>query len=215
MTLEHSLQTLLEQGLEQMELTLAPEQSSKLVDYVLLLAKWNKTHNLTAVKSPQAMISRHILDSLTLCRYLGDGPLLDVGAGAGLPGIPLAIVNPELSVTLVDSVRKKTRFMEIAAATLALENVSVLHTRVESLDKEAHYSMVTARAFTAVMALCELTERLISPGGRLLAMIGQPLDHEHMESLQGMAGFSLFGTEKLCVPGEQGQRNLLILERCP
>lgn len=200
-------------GLEQMQLQVPESRQILLVEYVVLLARWNKIHNLTAIKSPAQMITRHVLDSLSVSPFLQGQSLLDVGAGAGLPGIPLAIIHPELSVTLVDSVRKKTQFMAIAAGTLGVNNVQVRHSRVEELTDVGDFDMVTARAFTEVELLCQLTETLIRSGGRVLAMIGREPEREQMESFRRLAGYTELEIHKLCVPGEQGERNLVILTR--
>ena len=213
-TLALSLREQLDAGLQQTSLSVSDSQRTKLVDYVLLLSKWNKTHNLTAIKSPAEMITRHVLDSLSISPYVTAGALLDVGAGAGLPGIPLAVTRDDISVTLVDSVNKKTQFMAFAATARGLANVTVQHSRIENLSVENQFPMVTARAFADIGKLCELTRGYILPGGRILAMVGRVPEHEQMESFKQIAGFSLERIEKLLVPGEQAQRNLVILTRC-
>lgn len=212
--LKDSLRLLLDDGLAKTPLRVDDAQRSKLIDYIVLLGKWNKTHNLTAIRHPQEMITRHLLDSLSISEHIKPGALLDVGAGAGLPGIPLAITRDDISVTLVDSVNKKTRFMEYVATALGLGNVAVKHTRIENLKAVEKFPMVTARAFADIGKLCDLTRDLIIPGGQILAMVGRLPEHEQTESFQQISGFSLQGIEKLLVPGEQAQRNLVILERC-
>ncbi len=212
--MRETLLAALAEGLAKMQLMVPAHQQQQLVDYVTLLARWNKVHNLTAVKAPVDMISRHVLDSLSISSFIQGPTLLDVGAGAGLPGIPLAITHPELSVTLVDSVHKKTQFMAISAASIGLENVHVVHGRVEAMDESKRFSMVTARAFSRVETLCTLTQGLIEPGGQVLAMIGRQLNHEQLESLQRLNGYTAPQFHKLCVPGEQGERNLVTLQCC-
>ena len=197
-----------------MQLSVTQAQQRQLVDYVQLLARWNRVHNLTAVKTPSKMIGRHLLDSLSISPYLQGDTLLDVGAGAGLPGIPLAIVHPGLSVTLIDSVQKKTHFMTIAAGTLGLCNVRVMHGRVEAADDLGQFAMVTARAFADVEFLCGVAAARLEPGGQVLAMTGVAPNHEQMESLARLTAYTGPQTHKLCVPGEQGERNLVILDRC-
>ncbi len=214
MSENETLRVLLDDGLAEIAPDVDSTQRQQLIEYVELLHKWNKTHNLTAIRNPQEMISRHLLDSLSISRFVGSGELLDVGAGAGLPGIPLAITRTDVSVTLVDSVVKKTRFMAFAANSLGLSNVQVVHTRIEDLKPSQTFPMVTARAFADISTLCDLTRRLITPGGQVLAMYGRLPEHEQMESFSQISGFSLLGIEKLRVPCEQGQRNLVILERC-
>lgn len=209
---DHLLSSLAD-GLEAMQLPMSSAQQQCLLDYVLLIDKWNRVYNLTAVKTPAEMITRHLLDSLSISAFLKGDSILDIGAGAGLPGIPLAISHPALSVTLVDRVQKKWRFMTFAAGTLGLANVSVEHKRIEQLEAPQGFAMITARAFAEVDVLCRLSARLLRPDGRVLAMIGKPLNDEQMERLRAVEGFSPPEIHKLCVPGEQGDRNLVILTR--
>lgn len=223
----------LAEGLEQMQLTVADADQQRLVSYIEMLHKWNKTHNLTAVRNPQQMITRHLLDSLSIAGYLRGNSLLDVGSGAGLPGIPLAIIKPHLNVTLLDSVLKKTRFMLFAVGQLELSNVNVLHTRVETLagtdaanshgtDQLGYegqgFDMIVARAFSSIEKLCALTAHLLAPQGQILAMIGKPLEAEYTGvcsdvTITDGSVFSVTRSEKLFVPGENGQRNIVILQK--
>ena len=197
-------------GLERMNIEVTNAQHDALVAYVLLLEKWNKAINLTAVRDPAQMVSRHILDSLAIKDYVNFTSLADVGAGAGLPGIPLAIIKPHLNVTLIDSVAKKTRFIQQAAAVLKLANVKVIHSRVEDITLETE--AVVARAFASPDKLAALTAHLLAPGGRLLAMVGQlPSTAE----LGKISGFSLIKTAKLTIPDETAERNIVVLERDP
>ena len=212
------LQEQLASGLQQMDLDVDVADQQKLVRYVTTLHKWNKTHNLTAIRDPQQMIGRHLLDSLSIARYLTGQTLLDVGSGAGLPGIPLAVVKPHLNVTCLDSVLKKTRFMLFAANALDLANVSVSHARVEALKHEGGYDMIVARAFSSIEKLCALTEHLLAPEGQILAMIGRPLETEFETDaisvqLDSGSKFNVTRTEKLFVPGETAQRNIVILQK--
>lgn len=204
----------LHQGLEEMQLSVSDCMAQNLIDYVILLDRWNKVHNLTAIRSPLDMIARHLLDSLSIDPHLQGDSLLDIGAGAGLPSIPLAIVHPEISVTAVDSASKKTRFMTIAASTLGLRNLQVEHRRVETLQKELKVDMVTARAFADVDVLCRLAAPHLHSGGLLLAMVGKPPNREKMERLRRIEGYSTLEIQKLLVAGEKAERNLVILQRC-
>ena len=197
-------------GLERMNIEVSDAQLDALAAYVLLLEKWNKAINLTAVRDPAQMVSRHILDSLAIKDFVNFESLADVGAGAGLPGIPLAIIKPHLNVTLIDSVAKKTRFIQQAAAVLKLANVKVIHSRVEDLALTTE--AVVARAFASPAKLASLTSHLLLPGGCLLAMVGQlPATAE----LAGISGFSLLKTAKLTIPDETAERNIVVLERDP
>ena len=181
-----------------------------LANYVNLLVKWNKVINLTAVRDPHDMISRHILDSLSVHQHIDGDSLADVGAGAGLPGIPLAILKPHMNVTLIDSVAKKTRFMQHVALQLKLANVTVLHSRVEAVELQS--DRVIARAFAAPDKLARLTRHLLPVRGKLLAMVGQMPNRDFLENI---AGFSLIETAKLTIPGETAERNIVILQRDP
>ena len=197
----------LQQGCETLGLDVSDDKLAKLIAYVQLLAKWNKAFNLTSVREPQEMISRHILDSLAIQPYLSGVSLLDVGTGAGLPGIPLAIVKPEMVITLLDSNSKKTRFLQQAKAELALENVTVIHSRVEQADLPK-FDLVTARAFSTIDDIIDLAGRHCDDAGCLVLMKGVYPEEE----LQAVTdGFSLQDVVSLDVPGCEGQRHLVRL----
>lgn len=191
-----------------MQIEATDQQCVLLCVYVELLVKWNKVINLTAVRDPQHMVSRHILDSLSVHEFIDGDSLIDVGAGAGLPGMPLAILKPHLNVTLIDKVAKKTRFIQQAAAELKLANVAALHSRVEDVSQQAE--LVIARAFAAPDKLASLTQHLLPGGGRLLAMVGQMPDEKYLSNI---SGFSLIKTAKLTIPDETAERNIVILQR--
>lgn len=162
----------LEAGLGLMQLELPAEAREKLLAYLQLLSKWNKAYNLTAVREPLEMVSRHLLDSLSILPCVGAGPLADLGTGAGLPGIPLAIVRPELSVTLVDSNGKKTRFLHQAVLELGLSNAKVLQQRLEVGPPATAFAQVSARACASLAELWTLAEPWLELDGELLAMKG-------------------------------------------
>lgn len=214
-----NLQRQLGLGLEQMDLALSEIDQSRLVQYVTTLHKWNKTHNLTAIRDPEQMIRRHVLDSLSIAKHLRGQTLLDVGSGAGLPGIPLALVNPHLNVTLLDSVLKKTRFMLFAARQLELGNVTVEHARVEALSNNLGFDMIVARAFSSIDKLCALGGHLLADGGQIMAMIGKPVETDNPPVINRAqvvgddSEFSVINSEKLFVPGETAQRNIVILQK--
>ncbi len=192
-------------GCQELGLSLTTEQCEQLLAYVKLLDKWNKVYNLSSIRDPQEMVSRHILDSLTILPYLSGDSLLDVGTGAGLPGIPLAIANPQLTVTLLDTNSKKTRFLQQAKAELGLSNVTVVHARVEEA-KLPKFSMVTARAFASIEDIIALTGRHCDDAGSLLLMKGIWPEEE----LKGISGkFKLKDVVVLDVPGSEGQRHLV------
>lgn len=196
-------------GLEALDLGLDAERRGRLLDYLDLLGKWNKTYNLTAIREPERMLSHHLLDSLAILPHVGPAPLLDVGSGAGLPGIPLAIARPDLQVTLLDGVDKKCAFMRQASIQLGLGNISVVHARVEAWRPGQRFGQIVSRAFSELAEFVALTAHLLAEGGRWLAMKGTRPDTE----LARLEGARLAQCVPLRVPGLDAERHLLILER--
>ncbi len=201
-------------GLETMGLTLAPEAQSALLDYLALLQRWNRAYNLTAVKDPHAMVHRHLLDSLSVLPYLDDappGPLADVGSGAGLPGLPLALARPDRDVLLVDSVGKKVRFLRQAVRELGLgERVRAVQGRVEALaDETGRFAVVTARAFAPLARIVRLAGHLLRTDGRILAMKGR-VEEDELAEVPG--GWRVRQIAPLRVPGTEGARHLVVLQ---
>jgi 16S rRNA (guanine527-N7)-methyltransferase len=179
----------------------------KLLAFRDLLLKWNKTYNLTALRDPAQAISHHLLDSLAILPQLDGGNLLDVGSGGGLPGIPLAIALPELQVCMVDTVQKKTTFLQQAVIELGLKNVTVNHARVEEM--QGQYAQITSRAFAELGLFVSLTRHLLAPNGRWLAMKGIRPDDE----LKGLsADIVVEAIIPLTVPGLGAERHLIILK---
>ncbi len=199
--------TRLAAGLTRLGIELTTEQNEKLLAFRDLLLKWNKTYNLTALRDPEQAISHHLLDSLAILPHVGNGPLLDVGSGGGLPGIPLAIARPELSVSMVDTVQKKATFLQQAAIQLGLKNVTVHHARVEQLA--GHYAQISSRAFAEIGLFTSLTRHLLAPGGRWLAMKGIHPDDE-INTLP--ADIVVDQIIPLHVPGLDAERHLIILK---
>ncbi|WP_415754003.1 16S rRNA (guanine(527)-N(7))-methyltransferase RsmG [Pseudomonas leptonychotis] len=202
----------LREGAREMGVELSAEQHEQLLAYLALLIKWNKAYNLTAVRDPDEMVSRHLLDSLSVVPYVveaGDN-WLDVGSGGGMPGIPLAILFPERQFTLLDSNGKKTRFLTQVKLELKLANLQVIHSRVEEFQPEQSFSGICSRAFSSLEDFSNWTRHLGDVNTQWLAMKGVHPDDE----LQALpADFSLTATHVLKVPGCQGQRHLLILRR--
>jgi 16S rRNA (guanine527-N7)-methyltransferase len=199
-------------GAEQLGITLSPLQQEQLLAYLALLIKWNKAYNLTAVRNPDEMVSRHLLDSLSVVPYVAErgNRWLDVGSGGGMPGVPLAIMFPERHFTVLDSNGKKTRFLTQVKLELKLANLEVIHSRVESFRPEQPFDGITSRAFSSLEDFAEWTRHLGSPQSEWLAMKGIHPEDE----LQALpADFRLQTCEVLKVPGCQGQRHLLILRR--
>jgi 16S rRNA (guanine527-N7)-methyltransferase len=202
----------LKQGAALLGIDLSEAQQQQLLAYLALLNKWNKAYNLTAVRDPAEMVSRHLLDSLSVAPHVeqGGSRWLDVGSGGGMPGIPLAILFPERSFTLLDSNGKKTRFLTQVRLELKLANVEVVHNRVEQFRPPQPFNGVTSRAFSSLEDFANWTRHLSNSDTRWLAMKGVQPDDE----LQALpADFQLERCLVLKVPGCQGQRHLLILRR--
>ena len=167
------LEVKLKAGCEALGLTLDDAQVGLLLTYIGLMDKWNRRFNLTAIRDPEAMVTRHILDSLAVLKHLPAGRVIDVGTGAGMPGVPLAIARPSQRVVVLDANGKKTRFLDHVVLTLGLQNVEVVNARVESFEPEKPFDAVISRAFTSLNAMIETCVHLLTPDGLLLAMKGQ------------------------------------------
>lgn len=165
--------TILESGLTALNLPYTAEQIDQLLAFIKLIAKWNKAYNLTAVRNNEDMARLHILDSLAILPHIEGKRVIDIGTGAGLPGIPLAICLPEVEFVLLDSNAKKTRFVQQVILELKLKNVSVLHSRAEDYQPEQGFDIVTTRAFSSLPDMMTVTAHLLSSNGVLLAMKGQ------------------------------------------
>ena len=207
------LQSKLVSGLQEMDITLQSEQIQKLLDYVALIYKWNQVHNLTAVREPMEMVTLHILDSLSVLTHIECRRLIDVGAGAGLPSIPLAICLPELQVTSIDAVQKKVSFMRQVKAELGLANFSVIHGRIEeqtvpSKEMPEKFDVIISRAFSEIALFIKLTKHLLREDGSWLAMKGVVPEHEFKKS-------SVQPTEirPLKVAGLDAERHLVVLKQ--
>ena len=161
-------------GIAELDLTVTPEQQAKLLDYLALLHKWNGVYNLTAIRQPEQMVSHHLLDSLAVLPHLWPQRWLDVGSGAGLPGLVLAVMRPEWSFTLLDSNSKKTGFVQQAAIELGLRNVEVHCERVERWQAAQKFDGIISRAFAEAADFVTLTRHLLADGGRWAAMKGAP-----------------------------------------
>ena len=194
-------------GLSRLGLNLPEEAQRQLLAFRDLLLKWNKTYNLTALRDPAQAVSHHLLDSLAILPHVGNGNLLDVGSGGGLPGIPLAIAKPELAVSMVDTVQKKTTFLQQAVIELALRNVTVHHARVEEM--QGQYAQISSRAFAELGLFISLTRHLLAPDGRWLAMKGVRPDDE-LQALR--ADITVEAIIPLSVPGLDAERHLIILK---
>jgi len=201
------MSTTLADGLAELGIALPDAVQRQLLAFRDLLLKWNKTYNLTALRDPDQAISHHLLDSLAILPHVGSGPLLDVGSGGGLPGIPLAIARPELAVAMVDTVQKKASFLQQASIELGLKNVTVHHARVEEM--QGQYAQISSRAFAKLDLFVSLTRHLPAPDGRWLAMKGVRPDAE-IATLP--AGIVVDAIIPLTVPGLDAERHLIILK---
>ncbi|MFT3763851.1 MAG: 16S rRNA (guanine(527)-N(7))-methyltransferase RsmG [Pseudoxanthomonas sp.] len=182
----------------------------RLLDYLALLAKWNATYNLTAIRDPRQMVTMHLLDSLAMHPFVDAGTLADLGTGPGLPGIPLAIAKPKLQVTLVESNGKKARFLREAVRQLGLGNARVAESRAEALHEPSAYDLLTARALATLAGIVEVGGHLLKPGGRLLAMKGT-VPRDEIAALP--QGWTLQAVHPLAVPGLDAERHLVVVER--
>ena len=189
--------------MQAMGLSVPTQGVQKLIDYIALLGRWNRRFNLTAIDDPAEMVHKHLLDSLAVLPFVGDGSVLDVGSGAGLPGIPLALAKPGQSFTLIDTNGKKTRFLKQAKIELALDNVEVVNQRVEHYLPGIYFDAVIARAYASVDGILKTTRHLHNDSSRVLVMQGK-LD----ESLN-VPGYSVNQVHQLHVPGLGAARHLL------
>lgn len=206
-----SLQARLEQGLRQAGLEFAASQRQQLLDYLSLLQKWNKVHNLTAVREPEEMVTLHLLDSLSVLPHIRGQRVLDVGSGAGLPGIPLALCLPQLQVTVMDSSHKKASFMRQAKAELNIANLEIVCGRVEKYQPAQLFDIVVSRAFSDLAEFIGLTRHLCAPGGLWLAMKGvYPYDELAQLTVQ-FADLQPAQVLPLAVPGLEAQRHLVFV----
>ncbi len=210
-TQEKNLSALLDEGLAQMALALSANQREKIRAYVELLAKWNQTYNLTAVREPERMIGLHILDSLAVLPHIAPAQrILDVGTGGGLPGIPLAIANPDWQITLLDSLQKKTTFVRQAISELALVNATVVCERVEQFSPTEKFDVIISRAFAELADFVKGAAHLLADGGKMLAMKGL---HPYDEIARLPTTHRVTQVIELTVPQIEGKRHLVVIEK--
>lgn len=205
-----SLDAALASGLATLRLPLPPAAQSNLLAYLALVDKWNRVYNLTAIREPEKMVAHHVLDSIAVAPHLVGTTLLDVGSGAGLPGIPLAIARPQTSVTLLESNHKKAAFLKQAAIELALANVEVVAERVEVWQAPRQYDVVISRAFSDLAEFVTLAGRHCAANGTLAAMKGV---YPFEELAQLPAGYEMTAAIPLAVPGLQAERHLVLVRR--
>ena len=199
----------LESGLGELGLALPGECVQAQVEYLRILAQWNRTYNLTALRAPAQMVSELLLDSLVALPHLPEGLVVDVGSGAGVPGLPLALARPAQTFYLLDSTGKKTRFVQQVIMALRLANVNVVHSRVEQYRPQPLANVVISRAFATLSDMVRLTEHLLAPDGRWLAWKGASVDQE---LAQLPPRYELVRKIAVNVPGVSAQRCLVILQ---
>jgi 16S rRNA (guanine527-N7)-methyltransferase len=201
------LEKRLQQGLHDMNLDLAVPAREKLLIFLELLEKWNRVYNLTAVRDPEQMVPRHLLDSLSVLPHLHGARVLDIGTGAGLPGIPLALARPDLEFTLLDSNAKKTRFATQAMHELGLKNITIVQERVEKFHPAAKFDTLIARAFASIPDMLAASRHLCAPHGRFLVMKGVFPQEELAAVIDGYQA----EVKALRIPGLDAARHLVIL----
>jgi 16S rRNA (guanine527-N7)-methyltransferase len=205
------LQAELVAGVEELDLNLSSAQIDLMLDYLALLVKWNSVYNLTAVRNPTDMIKQHLLDSLSAVKAFRDAKnILDVGSGGGLPGLVLAIVYPACSVSLIDTVSKKTAFLTQVKTELGLSKLTVYTGRVEQLEVQQKFDVITSRAFSELANFIHWSAHLLADGGRFVAMKGQ-LPKDEMAQLP--PEWTVTSVEVLSVPGLDVARHLLTIKK--
>jgi 16S rRNA (guanine527-N7)-methyltransferase len=206
-----ALSAMLGEGIAALRLDVNPAQQDKLMDYLALMFKWNAVYNLTSLRDPMQMVSHHLLDSLAAVpAFAAAKNVLDVGSGGGLPGIVLAIVRPDMKVSMIDTVHKKTAFLTQVKAELGLANVTVYTARVEQLQVSDKFDVITSRAFADLSDFVNWSSHLLADGGRYIALKGvAPKDEQ--ERLP--ADWKVTGVEPLDVPRLGAERHLVFIER--
>jgi len=200
----------LKQGIKQLPLQLSEEQVEKLLDYLALLNKWNSVYNLTSVRDPLEMVKLHLLDSLSAVPAFKDARnVLDVGAGGGLPGMVLAISRPDMKVSMIDTVHKKTAFLNQVKAELGLSNVTVYTKKVQELEVKTKFDVITSRAFADLSDFVNWSGHLLQEGGQYIALKGTA-PAEERERLP--APWKVQKLEPLAVPGLDAERHLVFIQ---
>ena len=204
----YDAQSLLALGAEELGVTLSEEKNDQLCHYLRLLQKWNKAYNLTALKEEREMVTLHLLDSLTILPYLKGQDFIDIGTGAGLPGIVIAICRPECAMTLLDSNGKKTRFLNQAKQELELKNIEVVHSRSSDYQPKCRFDGVLSRAFATLKDMTDNAAHLVADNGRFWAMKGQ-YPRQEIEELD--SEYIVERCQSLRIPETTAERHLVEL----
>jgi len=211
MTLDEELKSLIQQA----HLNITDDIRSALIQYVVLIQKWNKVHNLTAIREDRAMLVLHIMDSLAVLPLLPEGnTLLDVGSGAGLPGIVIALSQPSIKVTVIDASQKKASFMRQVKSELGLDNLSVVCGRVEKLPSQNKFDIIISRAFSDLFTFVSLTKDLCKPTGQWVAMKGT-VPNDEIQALRDKMGIKVSKIEQLVIPQLEAERHLVFISQQP
>lgn len=213
MTASHieNLRPVLESGLDALCIKLTKEQQNKIINYLIILSKWNSVYNLTAIRDPKEMMTHHVLDSLSAVPAFTEAQnVLDVGSGGGLPGMILAICYPDKKISMIDTVSKKTAFLNQAKAELGLNNVTVYSARVESLQVNQPFDVITSRAFSELNNFVNWSQHLLAEGGRFIAMKGV---HPQGEMERLPEGWEVKEVRPLTVPGLDAERHLIFIQK--
>jgi 16S rRNA (guanine527-N7)-methyltransferase len=205
-----TLEAGLAQGLQVLGITTTCEIRSKLLAYLALIQKWNRVYNLTSVRDPAGMLTHHVLDSVAVAPHIHGRTVLDVGSGAGLPGIPIALVLPQMQVTLLDSNQKKSTFQQQAVIELGLNNVEVMNARTQSWDTRRVFDTLLSRAYAEIADFVAAAARLCAPGGVLAAMKGA---YPTAELERIPAGYAVEQVIPLAIPGLAAARHLVLVKR--
>jgi 16S rRNA (guanine527-N7)-methyltransferase len=207
----NTLSQVLAAGIAEMKLDISAEQQGKLMDYLALMFKWNSVYNLTSLRDPMQMVTHHLLDSLAAVpAFAGAKNVLDVGAGGGLPGIVLAIVRPDMKVSMIDTVHKKTAFLTQVKAQLGLANVSVYTMKVQELAVTDKFDVITSRAFADLSDFVNWSSHLLAEGGRYIALKGVAPEDERQRL---PAAWRVTGLQPLQVPRLGAERHLVFIEK--
>ena len=205
-----SYQQRLLSGIQGLSITVSAQQVEQLLCYHQLLLKWNKAYNLTAIREPMAMIDRHLIDSLGVVSFVDAKQLIDVGTGGGMPGVIIAIMCPQVSVTLLDSNGKKTRFLQQVKMQMQLDNITVVQSRLEAYKPEQSFDQITSRAFATLADMVDKSQQLLADNGEYIAMKGQ---YPHQEIEQLNKDYKVSAVLPLEIPFADGQRHLVRISK--